>query len=425
MRPHVDEPALPHTTILQHAPGWTLFENVYMSNGTLFIVLPPTHTNRTDLPPIRKMISRRMRVGDRYIDREPDERTMQYVTLDAARSRWTRGTWSVEGTTWLFNDPPKILLSHYFHACAEIVLGAWAFYIGKYDPTLRKKRVEHADVPPVQRIVFSDNSAGDWRDRTRFTSFFLYAAFPSASIEGREDWTDRAWMTRHGASSWRFERLLLQDRQAGKRGREPCIAAEAYAAVSPSLSSLWWEPVRQSVLRVAGAQPAEAEKDKVVVTYVSRQLGIKRKLRTEDHLALVASLKELCSRRGWEFSFFDAARYEQEEQMHAAARTTVMVGVHGNGLTHLLHMPPGPQSTVIEIFYPGGWTSDYEFPARARGLKHFSVWNDTAFTFPHPKEVKRTYPAGKDGDGGFQGSQIPVHAESVARLVEQRIDGKA
>ena len=30
-----------------------------------------------------------------------------------------------------------------------------------------------------------------------------------------------------------------------------------------------------------------------------------------------------------------------------------MLGVHGNGLTHLIAMPPRPISTVIEIFYPG------------------------------------------------------------------------
>jgi hypothetical protein len=29
---------LPETRILQHAPGWTIFENIYMSNGTLFVL---------------------------------------------------------------------------------------------------------------------------------------------------------------------------------------------------------------------------------------------------------------------------------------------------------------------------------------------------------------------------------------------------
>ena len=35
-----------------------------------------------------------------------------------------------------------------------------------------------------------------------------------------------------------------------------------------------------------------------------------------------------------------------------------MLGVHGNGLTHLLWMPPTPQSAVIEMFFVGGFARD-------------------------------------------------------------------
>lgn len=115
-----------------------------------------------------------------------------------------------------------------------------------------------------------------------------------------------------------------------------------------------------------------------------------------------------------------------------------MLGVHGNGLTHLLWMPPSPRATVIEIFYPGAFASDYDWTARARGLKHFGVWNDTcvwclscspvvtsrsSFTYPHPPHVKFYYHPGVDGDGGFQGNNIPVHGESIAGLIERRVDG--
>lgn len=37
----------------------------------------------------------------------------------------------------------------------------------------------------------------------------------------------------------------------------------------------------------------------------------------------------------------------------------------------------------------------------------------------------RAFPAGTDGDGGFQGANIPLHGESVARLVEKHVDGEA
>jgi hypothetical protein len=55
----------------------------------------------------------------------------------------------------------------------------------------------------------------------------------------------------------------------------------------------------------------------------------------------------------------------------------VIVGVHGNGLTHLIAMPATPVSAVIEIFYPGGFARDYQWTAESLGIKHFGVWNDT------------------------------------------------
>ena len=83
-----------------------------------------------------------------------------------------------------------------------------------------------------------------------------------------------------------------------------------------------------------------------------------------------------------------------------------MMGVHGNGLTHLLWMNNhNPRSTVIEFFYPGGFAEDYEFTARALGIKHYGVWDDQAFTAPDIPPV--AYPE------GFQGNEIPLSTSPV------------
>lgn len=39
----------------------------------------------------------------------------------------------------------------------------------------------------------------------------------------------------------------------------------------------------------------------------------------------------------------------------------IMLGVHGNGLTHLLWMPATPQSAVIEMYIKGGFARDCEY----------------------------------------------------------------
>ena len=65
-----------------------------------------------------------------------------------------------------------------------------------------------------------------------------------------------------------------------------------------------------------------------------------------------------------------------------------MIGVHGNGLTHLLWMDAqNPRSTVIELFYPGGFSADYEFTARSIGIRHYGVWDDQVFTDPDTPQI--------------------------------------
>jgi hypothetical protein len=54
-----------------------------------------------------------------------------------------------------------------------------------------------------------------------------------------------------------------------------------------------------------------------------------------------------------------------------------MMGVHGNGLSHLVLMEPNRYSAVIEIFIPGGFSHDYEWTANSLGIRHYSIWNDT------------------------------------------------
>lgn len=97
----------------------------------------------------------------------------------------------------------------------------------------------------------------------------------------------------------------------------------------------------------------------------------------------------------------------RDEQIRLSARTTIMMGVHGNGLTHLLWMNgQNPRATVIEFFFPGGFAEDYEFTSRALGIKHYGFWDDQTFTAPDTPQV--AYPE------GFQGNEIPLSMSTWA-----------
>jgi len=199
------------------------------------------------------------------------------------------------------------------------------------------------------------------------------------------------------------------------------------------LARNWWESVRRDVLKFAGADTKTkdiiktvnladpnilesaidmAMPKKIVITYISRQ-DVKRRLIEADHEVLVKSLRELVERknsewvkegrkgtsREWELNVVKAEQMTKDEQVKTFGRTSVcrgdclvpivltiiaitiykqiLLGVHGNGLTHLLLMARSPITTVIEMFYPKGFAHDYEWTAKALGMKHFGIWNDT------------------------------------------------
>lgn len=81
---------LPSTELLAHAPGWTLFRNLYMSNGTLFIVADDHERQR--FPEIRLMTSTGLaaeNTPENIAMREPTDKDMMIISPEEARNRWT------------------------------------------------------------------------------------------------------------------------------------------------------------------------------------------------------------------------------------------------------------------------------------------------------------------------------------------------
>lgn len=109
-------------------------------------------------------------------------------------------------------------------------------------------------------------------------------------------------------------------------------------------SLLCLSSIRQAVLKAHGAVFSTSKKP--VITYISRQ-GEGRSLRESDHKALVAGLETLKDKN--EVIIANMGSMSLKEQVLLAGRTTVMLGVHGNGLSHLVWMDPTPKSTVYVI----------------------------------------------------------------------------
>ncbi|KAF7312265.1 hypothetical protein MIND_00239500 [Mycena indigotica] len=440
--------SLPQTEIIAHAPGWTLFRDLYMSKGALVLL-----TNSSpSFPDIALMTSTGL-PGNLTNDAErmPTERDMAFVTPQEARARWggklSRGErnriLTLEGTTLLYNDPPQFL-NHYFHFVAELMFGTWALLFGAFDRTISPPSTIPAasftppllstNTPTITRAIFIHSDGSGWRDGPGFNGYAMRAVFPSATVETSIDWVDRINATKtEMGRAWHFPLALLVDRSAAFRNpmtgaHTQRTAAQAWMVMAKQgkidLIGNWWASIRAALTRYAGGDSNESldselqMPDHVVITYINRQ-GTRRHLRGADNLALVSAIQDLVDRKNrqgkkWEFQDVHAERLSLDEQIRVTSRTTIMLGVHGNGLTHLVLMKPNRLSAVIEIFIPGGFARDYEWTSRSLGMSHYSVWNDTTFTYPH-EPPDPAYP------DGFHGPSIPLHAPTVIKLIEDHV----
>lgn len=117
---------IPETSIISHAPGWTLFQNLYMSNGTLYIVA----SNRQLIPEMRMITSTgliALNTPENIAAREPTEKEIQIIDPKDAMLRWGGNTAenerhrisSVVGNTVSTNSDRKAPASDIFYVGAR------------------------------------------------------------------------------------------------------------------------------------------------------------------------------------------------------------------------------------------------------------------------------------------------------------------
>jgi hypothetical protein len=283
------------------------------------------------------------------------------------------------------------VIDHYYHFAAELLLGTWRVH-ATLDPHISAEA--HSNLEPPARAWFLHHEPNQWRDHPKFNPTIMYGCFPNTALLFPQDMDDLRQVT---ASEYRkkayvLDKAILADRSAAFRGpyTSPTSRTVAGATALGNVSRWWWEPIRRQVLRFSevpddiinrnlegygavdpvewegktaaeiGYTPLKPPGDyKPVVTYISRQKS-RRRLTPDSHAKLVAALEEKAKKVGFELIVVEAERYTKEEQFAIAGKTTIMLGVHGNGLSHLLWMPATPRSAVIEMFYHGGFARDCE-----------------------------------------------------------------
>lgn len=398
---------VPQTRIVSHVPGWTIFDRLYIMKGVLYIVSDEPRT----VPDIRFIYSKGIftEPGPEAAEtRIPSDEDIRIVSSSEAKKLFGTGAQIMDGVTWLVNDPPQFI-THYYHWSAELWFGFWRTY-SSLDTAITSEG--NTTLPVVRRLMFNHIDAFHWRDYAFMNQWVVRSSFPAITMEFIDDWRDRAEMGR----PFVFDRVVIADRSAAMLSYNYArYQRTAGAPMALPGSVNWWMPIRNNVVEFAGLGPAigGGTTSVPVITYISRQQWGRRMLVPEHHDKLVKELYKLRDRYGYEVNVVNAEAMSRVEQIQLAARTTIMMGVHGNGLTSLIWMKPSPRSTVMEFFYPQGFAHDYEYTTRALGMVHYGFWNSEYFTSPAvpiPKYVE-----------GFQGNAIPLDGEVVARLCVERL----
>ncbi|KAG6810988.1 hypothetical protein H0H92_009527 [Tricholoma furcatifolium] len=358
-------PAIGPLTIIPkgaHSPGFTILDNLYLRNGTFYVITP----DPSKFPPREDMISVPRGLAER-IDLTPTDKEMQFISPDDAEGTLGKYAIRTEGLSVMVYDPTEFM-SHFYHWWGEIILGAWRILAFEGEKT--------QNVLTPRRFLMPFSIKGKFRDDPGVDGPLMRAAWPSTPIEESDYWEDLIALD----ATVVFERVMLINRAAAHRhpwsGQWAKMIAGTMAVPAPEN---FWEPIRTSLITnllgylptPAGdpKTPHRAEKPslKPLVTYVSRQGAGARRLRQSDHEALIMAFADLEAEGVCEFREARMERMTVKEQVELAARSTVLIGVHGNGLTHQLWMAPSHRSAVFEIFDPEGFLFDYEMLARNVG----------------------------------------------------------
>lgn len=98
------------TEMIQHAPGWTVFKNLYMSNGTFYVV---SDKPRSEFPELRYILSiaiPALATPENVQARLPTDHQMDFIGAKDAQQRWgpvkpgeKNRIWPITGNTVCFS----------------------------------------------------------------------------------------------------------------------------------------------------------------------------------------------------------------------------------------------------------------------------------------------------------------------------------
>ncbi len=240
--------------------------------------------------------------------------------------------------------------THFFHFL-EHLLGIWNF-----GGELSRQE--------VQLFLLAGNGQSvpsDWRGSNELVCHLIKALFPNAAIKTWDDFMrDTQWKTIY------FEKAITSDRSMDIFKQEPYYTERMLGGYFQALKKESLDHLISLVWKYFDVMKCSS--DKLKVTYLKRLKN--RTLVPDCEKELIDKIRALPN---VELQVVDFETISFGQQVSIAANTDVLIGVHGNGLSHTLFLPDG--ATLIELFPENSFRVEYRIFAKSRGLKYFG-WID-------------------------------------------------
>lgn len=277
----------------------------------------------------------------------------------------------IKGTTLVLCEVFEMRndLSHFFHLLEHIV-GHWSFYA-------------HNHFQEVTSIVLASDGSTDtnknWEGPNEMNRHLLKALFPNAKV-----WRWSEFVERYENKVVRFEKALVSDRAITFKLPICFHLNKMLGAALPYLSSSALEEMAMRMHLYANVKRKADES--IEITYTKRHPPRTLSPEIEEKL-----LQEIAEIEGVSLHVVDFATISFLEQIDIIANTDILLGVHGNGLSHLLFLPKN--AAVIEISSQDAQMLDYRLFADARNLDYLGIISNVG-----PIERERAYELGAIGN---------------------------
>ena len=253
----------------------------------------------------------------------------------------------IPGTTLIFaaSEQMKVFQHHYFHFLEEFILAYSALCSLK--------------CPQVTTVIFP--SIDHWEGVNRITSDILNAIFPGVKILNKSQF---AHLTQCNLSH--FENAIVVDRSGCCKNEMVCKYNKANIGHLDLIHLNDIRKMRNCLWDRLNTynQPHR----KTTITYIKRNKGRRRLNAFLEKLMLMTLRHQFPECLIQEVSF---ENYPYSEQVQMIRNTDILLGVHGNGLTHSFLLPDN--SLTLEFFPEKSFRTDYQLVNKLAGHKYFAL----------------------------------------------------